>query len=61
MIHGKPDVAMKSFKRTLDIDPDLIGAPINLGNALKSQSDTEGALDSYNRTLAVDPKNSETH
>src|SRR5262249_60414318 len=53
--------AAASLRRALELDPNLAGAHINLGTALRARGDLKGAVASFRRALAIDPKYAQAH
>ncbi len=47
--------AMETYRRALEVDPQLMEAHINLGRLLHIAGDREGALDHYTRALQLEP------
>ena len=52
---GKPDIAIKWYKRALKIKPDYVDALNNLGNAWNHKGEIDKAIDCYNDVLKIDP------
>ncbi|NJM74088.1 MAG: tetratricopeptide repeat protein [Scytonema sp. RU_4_4] len=58
---GKPDQAIASYRKALQIDPNHANAHNNLGNALSAQGKLEDAIASYRKALQIDPNFAGAH
>ncbi len=58
---GEFQEAEKCSRRVIELQPTLLGAYINLGNALMAQGKMEDALPSYRRALQIKPDEPQTH
>ena len=58
---GKPDEAVASCRRALELNPDLTKAHYNLGNALKDQGNLDEAVACYRRALELKPDFADAH
>ena len=52
---GRHDDAVESFRRAIDIDPNVAEAHFNHGLALKNKGDQAAAIDSYRRAIEIRP------
>lgn len=52
---GDLDRAVEEYREALRLDPDHLGAHINLGNALRVKGDLDGAVEQYREALRVAP------
>ncbi|TWU06004.1 Tetratricopeptide repeat protein [Stieleria varia] len=57
MLNRQPDLAAKCFLQALLLDSRLVGVHFQLGEALEYSGDRQGAIEQYQRALAVDPSN----
>lgn len=55
---GRLDDAARRFESAIDLDPDTSPAYLNLGDVRLSQGDRAGALEAWDRLLAVSPDRS---
>ena len=53
---GQADEAIQSFRRGLELAPDLPELHSNLGNALQERGDLAGAVECYRAALAIRPQ-----
>ena len=58
---GEFPEAEKCSRRVIELQPTMLGAYINLGNALMSQGKLEDALPCYRRALQIKPDEPQTH
>ncbi len=56
---GKYELALREYKRALDMDDDLIVPLVNMGNVFSKQKEYEKAEKSYLKALKKDEKNIE--
>jgi len=52
---GKYDLAIESFKRAIDINPDYAEVHYNLGLAYHNQGKYDLAIESFKRAISIDP------
>ena len=58
---GETEAAVASYRRALDIDPDLAAAHNGLGGALEDGGHTADAVEAYRRAVALEPDYAEAH
>ena len=58
---GKPDAAMKAYKKALAIKPDNAEAYNNMAITLQEQGKLEEAIEAYKKALAIKPDNAEAY
>jgi tetratricopeptide (TPR) repeat protein len=58
---GKYVESETNLRKAIAIQPKLSEFHLNLGNTLKSQLDLNGALECYQHSLNLDPKNADAH
>ena len=56
---GKPETAVRFYRRALELDPDLAAASANLAKLLFRQGDFPGALAAIERTLQLQPRDAD--
>jgi protein O-GlcNAc transferase len=53
--NGALPFAIHCYRQAIAVQPDLVQAHYGLGQALESQKDVDGALQSYRKALEIDP------
>jgi ADP-heptose:LPS heptosyltransferase len=56
---GALEVALKSYKKAIKIDPNLTEAHYNMGNVQTEIGDLDAAIDSYEKALKINPGHSQ--
>jgi len=57
---SKLQEAMASYQRAIELEPELVGAHVNLGSVYDELGRLDDALHSYNRALELDPDEDRT-
>ncbi|HLF95254.1 MAG TPA: tetratricopeptide repeat protein [Planctomycetota bacterium] len=53
--HGKPEEALKFYRKLVAVKPDHEVAWVNMGNAYREQTRYDEALESYQKAIELDP------
>ena len=61
MSAGYNNVAIRFFKKAIDIDPDFLESYINIGLLYNKEGDTKKAISYYEKAIAVDPASAKAH
>jgi tetratricopeptide (TPR) repeat protein len=61
LVQGKPDEAIASFTKAIELDPKLALAHNNVGFALGSQGKVDEAIACYKKAIQLDPKYVNAH
>jgi len=59
--NGDLDHAVERYRQVAQLRPEDPNVQYNLGSALFAKADYEGALKAFDRSIALDPSNAETH
>ena len=61
MSSGYNNVAIRFFKKAIEIDPNYLESYINIGLLYSKEGDTEKAISYYEKAIAVDPDFTKAH
>ncbi len=61
MSSGYNNVAIRFFKKAIEIDPNYLESYINIGLLYNKEGDTEKAISYYEKAIAVDPDFTKAH
>ena len=61
MAQGRTEDAIERHQRAIALNPELVAAYLNLGNALNTQGRRDDAIGAYRQAIADDPNHAEAH